>query len=87
MRKLTTVGAGLLLSATMLSSAMADEITMWTMEEQPDRMARQQQIADDSRRNSQTCQMPHASPQLPDESVEFTFPRWRGMVSTLSLGC
>ena len=47
MRKLTTVGAGLLLSATMLSSAMADEITMWTMEEQPDRMARQQQIADD----------------------------------------
>ena len=37
MRKLTTVGAGLLLSATMMSSAMADEITMWTMEEQPDR--------------------------------------------------
>ena len=47
MKKLTKVGAGLLLSATMISSAFADEITMWTMEEQPDRMARQQQIADD----------------------------------------
>ena len=47
MKKLTKIGAGLLLSATMLSSAFADEITMWTMEEQPDRMARQQQIAAD----------------------------------------
>ena len=47
MKKLIKLGAGVLLSATMLSSAMADEITMWTMEEQPDRMARQQQIADD----------------------------------------
>ena len=46
MKKLTSVGAGLLLSATMISSAMAAEITMWTMEEQPDRMAKQQQIAD-----------------------------------------
>ena len=47
MKKLIKLGASVLLSATMLSSAMADEITMWTMEEQPDRMARQQQIADD----------------------------------------
>ena len=47
MKKLTRVGAGLLLSATMISSVFADEITFWTMEEQPDRMARQQQIADD----------------------------------------
>ncbi|NKC14288.1 MAG: extracellular solute-binding protein [Gammaproteobacteria bacterium] len=47
MKKLTMVGASLLLSATMLLSAIADEITMWTMEEQPDRMARQQQIATD----------------------------------------
>ena len=47
MKKLIKLGAGVLLSATMLSSAIADEITMWTMEEQPDRMARQQQIADD----------------------------------------
>ena len=47
MKKLTMMGASLLLSATMLSSAIADEITLWTMEEQPDRMAAQQQIADD----------------------------------------
>ena len=31
MKKLIKLGAGVLLSATMLSSAMADEITMWTM--------------------------------------------------------
>ena len=47
MRGLTKLGASVLLSATMISTAFADEITMWTMEEQPDRMERQQQIADD----------------------------------------
>ena len=34
-----------LLSASLIGSAYADEITMWTMEEQPDRMARQEKIA------------------------------------------
>ena len=47
MKNVTKLGASLLLGATMISSAYAAEITMWTMEEQPDRMARQQQIADD----------------------------------------
>ncbi len=47
MKKMNIFGASVLLSATMISSVFADEITMWTMEEQPDRMARQQQIADD----------------------------------------
>ena len=47
MKKMNMLGASVLLSATMISSVFADEITMWTMEEQPDRMARQQQIADD----------------------------------------
>ncbi len=46
MKHVTKLGASMLLCATMISSAFADEITMWTMEEQPDRMARQQQIAD-----------------------------------------
>jgi len=47
MKKLITMGAGLLFSTVVLSSTFADEITMWTMEEQPDRMARQEQIAAD----------------------------------------
>ncbi len=46
MNQFTKFAAGVLLSSTMLSPAWADEITFWTMEEQPDRMERQQQIAD-----------------------------------------
>ena len=46
MNRITTFAAGLMLSSTILSSAWADEITFWTMEEQPDRMERQQMIAD-----------------------------------------
>ena len=34
-----------LLSTSMMTSAFADTITMWTMEEQPDRMAAQERIA------------------------------------------
>ena len=45
--KLKTLTAGLMLSASMFAtSAWADTITMWTMEEQPERMAVQQKIAD-----------------------------------------
>jgi len=42
MGKLT---AGLMLSSALCASAWADEITMWTMEEQPERMAAQEKIA------------------------------------------
>jgi multiple sugar transport system substrate-binding protein len=45
MKKLSMLGAGILLSTSMMSSAFADTITMWTMEEQPDRMAAQERIA------------------------------------------
>ena len=45
MKKLAVLSAGLLLSASMMGNALADTITMWTMEEQPDRMARQEKIA------------------------------------------
>ncbi len=45
--KLKTLAASLLLSASVFAtSAWADTITMWTMEEQPERMAVQQKIAD-----------------------------------------
>ena len=52
MRKLTMITASLLLATLLLpiniiNSASAVEITMWTMEEQPDRLARQEQIAQD----------------------------------------
>ncbi|EHI48360.1 ABC-type sugar transport system, periplasmic component [SAR116 cluster alpha proteobacterium HIMB100] len=47
MRKFVTYGAGLMLSASVMTSAVADTITMWTMEEQPDRMAAQERIAAD----------------------------------------
>lgn len=47
MRKFMTYGAGLMLSASVMTSAVADTITMWTMEEQPDRMAAQERIATD----------------------------------------
>ena len=45
--RLATLTAGLMLSASLLANAAwADTITMWTMEEQPERMAVQQKIAD-----------------------------------------
>ena len=47
MRKFMTYSAGLMLSASVMTSAVADTITMWTMEEQPDRMAAQERIAAD----------------------------------------
>lgn len=47
MKKLTLFGIGLMLSASVTTDAFADTITMWTMEEQPDRLARQEKIADD----------------------------------------
>ena len=46
MTLIARVTAGLLLSTALSATAMADTITMWTMEEQPDRMAAQQKIAD-----------------------------------------
>ncbi len=46
MKHLTRLAAGVLLSTTMLVPAFADEITLWTMEEQPERMAAQERIAD-----------------------------------------
>lgn len=45
MKNLAKITAGLMLSASMFAHAVADEITMWTMEEQPDRMARQEKMA------------------------------------------
>ncbi|MEO0670983.1 MAG: ABC transporter substrate-binding protein [Pseudomonadota bacterium] len=46
MKRIWTGAAGLMLSAAVSTAALADTITMWTMEEQPDRMARQQKIAE-----------------------------------------
>lgn len=45
MKNLATITAGLMLSASVFSHAWADEITLWTMEEQPERMAAQERIA------------------------------------------
>lgn len=45
MKNLTGITAGLMLSASVFSTAWADEITLWTMEEQPERMAAQEKIA------------------------------------------
>ena len=47
MKNLAKLTAGLMLSASVYASAWADTITMWTMEEQPDRMARQEKMAAD----------------------------------------
>ncbi len=47
MKSLATLAAGLMLSASVATLAWADTITMWTMEEQPDRMARQEKMAAD----------------------------------------
>lgn len=46
-KKLAAANAAALLSVSMASAALADTITLWTMEEQPDRMARQEKIAAD----------------------------------------
>jgi len=46
MKYATSLAAGLLMSTAMLAPAFADEITFWTMEEQPERMEAQQTIAD-----------------------------------------
>lgn len=45
MKNFATFTAGLMLSASVFSHAWADEITLWTMEEQPERMAAQERIA------------------------------------------
>jgi len=45
MKNFTRITAGLMLSASVFSTAWADEITLWTMEEQPERMAAQEKIA------------------------------------------
>ena len=45
MKNLSKLTAGLMLSASLFTTAWADTITMWTMEEQPDRMAAQEKIA------------------------------------------
>lgn len=45
MKNIVKVAAGIMLSVSISTLAMADEITMWTMEEQPDRMARQEKMA------------------------------------------
>lgn len=47
MKNLVKLTAGLMLSASVFSTAWADSITMWTMEEQPDRMAAQEKMAAD----------------------------------------
>ena len=45
MKNLAKLTSGLMLSASIFTTAWADTITMWTMEEQPDRMAAQEKIA------------------------------------------
>lgn len=47
MKRLGILTAGFMLSASLTTMAMADTITMWTMEEQPDRMAAQEKMAAD----------------------------------------
>ncbi|AMM83396.1 extracellular solute-binding protein [Martelella sp. AD-3] len=46
MKTLKTLTAALLLSASAASMAQADTIRFWTTEEQPERLAKQQEIAD-----------------------------------------
>ncbi|WP_136658959.1 extracellular solute-binding protein [Nitratireductor sp. XY-223] len=45
MRPLSKLAAGLLLSASMVTLAQADTIRFWTTEEQPERLAKQQEMA------------------------------------------
>lgn len=46
MKTLSRLTAGLLLSASMITMAHADTIRFWTTEEQPERLAKQQEMAD-----------------------------------------
>ena len=46
MKRTTTLMAGLLASTLLVSAASADTIRFWTMEDQPERMAVQQEMAD-----------------------------------------
>ena len=45
MKHFGKITAGFLLSTALSTSVFADEITMWTMEEQPDRLEAQERIA------------------------------------------
>ena len=45
MRPFSKIAAGLLLSASMVTLAQADTIRFWTTEEQPERLAKQQEMA------------------------------------------
>ena len=47
MKLMTRVAAGLFLSASMISLAQADTIRFWTTEEQPERLAKQQAMAEE----------------------------------------
>jgi len=44
MKRLTSIGAGLLLSTALMTAAHADTIRFWTMEVQPERMAVQEEM-------------------------------------------
>ncbi|MEM6666598.1 MAG: extracellular solute-binding protein, partial [Pseudomonadota bacterium] len=46
MTRLTSLAAGLLLSVSAISLAHADTIRFWTTEEQPERLAKQQEMAE-----------------------------------------
>lgn len=52
MRKISTITAGLMLSASVFATAWADTVTMWTMEEQPERLAAQEKMAADFKAKS-----------------------------------
>ena len=45
MKHFGKITAGFLLSTALATGAFADEITMWTMEEQPERLEAQERIA------------------------------------------
>ncbi len=47
MRKLSGIATGLLLSVSLVTMAKADTIRFWTTEDQPERLAKQQQMAAD----------------------------------------
>lgn len=47
MNTLTKITAGMLLSASLVTMAQADTIRFWTTEEQPERLAKQQEMAAD----------------------------------------
>ncbi len=47
MSMMKNIAAGLLISASMISMAQADTIRFWTTEEQPERLAKQQEMAEE----------------------------------------